>query len=216
MSDRRHRERTLIENDAAGSPAPASAKWSDPAAVGAPPIRPRREPTDVLPGGTPAAPAAAPAITPVGGRRPREVTVVGEAQTIVTPSGPAASALSGAAAPFRSGPQVAVQPARRIAGWLLSGDRYTCHILRSGSNLVGRDPEQDILVDDPMVSGLQCNIICEVDETLLMPRPEARNPTSVNGKRIYMTQAIPPFATIQFAGTTFTFIPVPASGDVGE
>jgi hypothetical protein len=102
-------------------------------------------------------------------------------------------------------------PARRIAGWLLSTDRTVGHVLRAGSNLVGRDPQHDVLIDDALVSGLQCNIICEVEETLLMPRPEARNPTMINGKRIYSTETIPPFAQVQFGGASFTYVPVPPS-----
>lgn len=75
---------------------------------------------------------------------------------------------------------------------------------------MGRDYDNDVIIEDVSVSGLQCNLICEEQETLLMPRPEARNPSEINGKRIYNTTVVPPHATVRFGHTYWTFIPVHA------
>lgn len=221
MSDRRRRDPTLVEGGA-------------PQAPGAPSFgSPGREPTIQDPyrppspsggypasgdiaspapswgGSAPAAPAwpgqAAPVVQPVARPR-RQVTVDGD----LTGGRSAAPAAHGGQSPQ---PGSAPSPGRRIAGWLLSSDRLVGHVLRSGSNLVGRDAQHDILIDDPQVSGLQCNIICEVEETLLMPRPEARNPSVINGKRVYNTETIPPFAKVQLGGQVFTYIPAPPAGE---
>mgnify|MGYP002619757668 CR=1 FL=1 len=105
-----------------------------------------------------------------------------------------------------SSPPKGVQPTRRIAGWLISEDRFHCHTLRSGSNRVGRDFTNEVVIEDPSVSSLACNFVCEVEGALLMPRPEAANPSTINGKRIYATTEVPPYATVGFGSTRWTFV----------
>lgn len=187
MSKRRRRESTVVESGFGGSPPPAGFRESTHVESSTP----QSDQGWGNIGNSPAAPA------PQGRRR--DATVVDEPIPRVPEQDKDGN--SSTVHPGTSG--------RRIAGWLLSEDAFQSHALRAGTNLIGRGPDNDIILDNPKVSGLQCNIICEESETLLMPRPEARNPTSVNENRIYTTTVIPDHSTISFAGSVFVYVPAP-------
>lgn len=222
MSERRRRESTVVESGfGGGAPAypsgqatvmesgPASSGFQNPAGFGGQSGFPapgaqggwsaQGASTPPSQGGWSQQQAAAPA-------RRRDATVVDEP----TPRAPQAPQM--APAPARN-PMPSAAPrtatARRIAGWLLSVDAMQSHVLRSGTNLIGRGPDNDIILDNQLVSGLQCNIICEEDQTLLMPRPEARNATTIEDRSIYQTAEIPEGARISFAGSEFVYVPAP-------
>lgn len=197
MSDDRRRERTVVESGFGGSPAPGN----------------RREPTLVEDGpgyatldqirdawrhATPPPQGAQPASSP----RRRDATIVEEPVN-------SHAHVANENASESNQPSARAAGQRRIAGWLLSSDCLESHILRLGTNLVGRGSDNDVIVADPLVSGLQCNVICEEGRTMVMPRPEARNATQVDGQNIYHTAALVHGSTVSFASSSYTYVEAP-------
>jgi hypothetical protein len=160
---------------------------STPSAYGAPPgyssggaayggARSAAKPLGGGPSGTIPDPAPAPA-RPSASSSPKK-TDFDFAPTSAEPTASAPPAPSSSAA--YSAPQ------RPIAGWLLSRSRTESRPIRVGTNRVGRNPDADIQLDDPLVSGFLCNLVCQDGDVAMLVDAEARNLPEVDGKRIYM------------------------------
>jgi hypothetical protein len=85
-------------------------------------------------------------------------------------------------------PKVATpRTARRLAGVLISEDRTTLHVLNEGTNRVGRGGSRcDVIIPDPTLSELQCNIMCSGKLNVINPNMDITNYAYLNGEPILM------------------------------
>lgn len=87
-------------------------------------------------------------------------------------------------------------------------DEGTVHALRSGRNVIGRDPACDVLVNDPRVSGNHALIFLKPEETTYVDT--SANGSLVDGKVIHGdTARIANGAVIDVGDARLIFVRVP-------
>lgn len=142
--------------------------------------------------------AVAPASAAGPSGRPVTVLDLGEA----APSPATAPAPRGNVAP-------APTSGREIHGWLLSADRRQSRQLYAGTNRVGSAPDNDIYLEDPLVSSFMCNIVCGDESVAMLVDPQVRNLPMVNDKKIYMPTEIDNLARIQLGSQQWLLVLAP-------
>jgi hypothetical protein len=144
-----------------------------------------------------------------GGSPPPPMAPAGKQNTVwVPPERPAASgdaANTGGAAPAAA-PGPATAPGKKITGWLVSADRLKSYTLHEGANRVGRGLENEIVLENPTISGFQCNLFCRDTTLHLMPDPRLTNPIEVNGEPVFNTLPIQANAKIRMGNSEWLII----------
>lgn len=74
---------------------------------------------------------------------------------------------------------------------------------------MGSAPDNDIYLEDPLVSSFMCNIVCGDDSVAMLVDPQVRNLPMVNDKKIYMPTEIDNLARIQLGSQQWLFVLAP-------
>ena len=218
-----NRPRTVLDQPDSGGPAasPSAPPWAAPrpqsppsmpgssAPFGAPPsFGGGRAATELEPGsnfGNPA-PATPYAQAPAASANP---AAAGRSSTVWVPPEPATPAAGGA--PAAAAPAAAKAPARKITGWLVASDRLQAFTLHEGANRVGRGLENEVVIDNPTISGFQCNLYCREQGLHLMPDPRLTNPIELNGEPIFATTQLFGPARIKMGNAEWMIVLLPDS-----
>ena len=211
MSNANRPKTVLDQVGSSQNDAPAAPPWASPrpSPAFAPAASPFQSPnpfqgraaTELDGGGyKPPAPASA---------QPPPMAPAGKQNTVwVPPERPAAtgdaSGTSGSSPAVASGPATA--PSKKITGWLVSADRLKSYTLHEGANRVGRGLENEIVLENPTISGFQCNLFCRDTTLHLMPDPRLTNPIEVNGEPIFNTLPIQANARVRMGNSDWLVI----------
>ena len=170
----------------------------------------------VLEGNEGGHPAAPPALPPKRGPRPEPAAAAapqkwpspassppgGDPQKTVLDAGGAPEATTKSSKPG------VYAGSREVAGFLFAKDRKSFFPLFDGKNKVGRDPERDIVLDDPKCSFEQCSIVINraVNKIAIQPAERSTNPTFIDGEAIDIAERIHAPASFRVGDTEMLLV----------
>ncbi|MDO4484479.1 MAG: FHA domain-containing protein [Clostridia bacterium] len=107
------------------------------------------------------------------------------------------------------------EDARRdpVVGWLvcISGTELGADFrIHEGWNTIGRDPSNDIVINDPAVSADKMCTLLYDDPTkaFIIARGNGRNPSRINGRPLVSEKELAPFDHLTIGNTELIFVPL--------